>query len=74
MRTANVCIPRRPIFCGAVGLDTPDASPDALAEHLRVAERWVECIQTHLAATANTVARGAYVETEGHCEAALKLI
>jgi hypothetical protein len=55
-------------------LDSPDASPDVLAEHLRVAERWVECIQTHLAASADTATRGAYVETEGHCEAALKLI
>jgi class 3 adenylate cyclase len=55
-------------------VDTPDASPDVLAEHLRVAERWVECIQTHLAASASTATRGAYVETEGHCEAALKLL
>jgi class 3 adenylate cyclase len=51
-----------------------DASPDVLAEHLRMAERWVECIQTHLGATADTAARGAYVETEGHCEAALDLV
>jgi class 3 adenylate cyclase len=55
-------------------LGTPEASADVLAEHLRVAERWVECIQTRLAASADTAARGAYVETEGHCEAALKLI
>ena len=55
-------------------LDTPDASPDVLAEHLRVAERWVECIQIHLTASADTAMRGAYVETEGHCEAALQLI
>jgi class 3 adenylate cyclase len=55
-------------------LGTPDAAPDVLAEHLRVAERWVECIQTHLAASGDTAVRGAYVETEGHCEAALKLI
>ena len=55
-------------------LGTPDAAPDVLAEHLRVAERWVECIETHLAASADTAARGAYVESEGHCEAALKLL
>jgi class 3 adenylate cyclase len=53
---------------------TPEASPDVVAEHLRVAERWVESIQTRLAASADTAARGAYVETAGHCEAALKLI
>jgi predicted ATPase len=35
-------------------LGTPDAAPDVLAEHLRVAERWVECIQTHLAASGDT--------------------
>jgi class 3 adenylate cyclase/tetratricopeptide (TPR) repeat protein len=55
-------------------LGTPDAAPDVLAEHLRVAERWVECIQTRLAASGDTAAQGAYVETEGHCDAALKLI
>jgi tetratricopeptide (TPR) repeat protein len=55
-------------------LGTPDAAPDVLAEHLRVAERWVESIQTHLAASADTAAHGAYVESEGHCEAALALI
>ena len=55
-------------------LGSPDAAPDALAEHLRVAERWVECIETHLAASADTAARGAYVESEGHCDAALTLI
>jgi hypothetical protein len=53
---------------------TPDATPDMLAEHLRVAERWVECIETHLAASTDTAAAGAYVESEGHCEAALTLI
>lgn len=55
-------------------LGTPDATPDVLAEHLRLAERWVECIETHLAASGDTAIRGAYVETEGHCEAALKLV
>lgn len=53
---------------------TPDAAPDVLAEHLRKARRYVEAIRIHLAASAETVARGAYVETEGHCEAALALI
>jgi hypothetical protein len=55
-------------------LGTPDATPDVVAEHLRVAERWAECIQARLEASCDTAARGAYVETEGHCEAALKLI
>jgi len=53
---------------------TPDAAPDVLAEHLRKASRFVEAIRTRLAASADTAARGAYVETEGHCEAALKLV
>lgn len=55
-------------------LGTPDAAPDVVAEHLRVAERWVECIETHLVASTDTAARGAYVESEGHCDAALALI
>ena len=55
-------------------LGTPDAAADVLAHHLQLAERWVECIETRLAASADTAALGAYVETEGHCEAALKVI
>ncbi|MDB5947895.1 MAG: adenylate/guanylate cyclase [Ramlibacter sp.] len=53
---------------------SPDASPDELAQHLSEAARFEESIQVRLAASDDTVARGAYVETEGHCEAALKLI
>ncbi len=51
-----------------------DASPDVLAQHLCEAARYVEAIRIRLDASADTAARGAYVETEGHCEAALKLI
>ena len=53
---------------------SPDASPDELATHLGEAARYEESIQVRLAASADTVARGAYVETEGHCQAALKLV
>lgn len=53
---------------------SPDASADELAQHLAEATRFEEAIQVRLAASAATVARGAYVETEGHCEAALKFI
>ena len=55
-------------------LGTPDANPDVVAEHLRLAERWLECIETRLEASCDTAARGAYVETEGLVRAALKLI
>ena len=53
---------------------TLDGSPEVIAEHLRKARRFVEAIRTHLAASTDTAARGAYVETEGHCESALALI
>lgn len=53
---------------------TPDAAPDVVAEHLRRAHRFAECIRLRLAASVDTAARGAYVETEGHCEAALALV
>jgi tetratricopeptide (TPR) repeat protein len=53
---------------------SPDFAPDALAQHLFEARRFEESIQIHLDASGDTVARGAYVETEGHCEAALKFI
>lgn len=53
---------------------TTDASAEVLAEHLRVAERFIESIKLRLEASADTAARGAYVETEGHCEAALQLV
>lgn len=53
---------------------TPDASPEVVAQHLCEATRFGEAIEIRLAASGDTVARGAYVETEGHCEAALKLI
>ena len=52
---------------------TPDAAPDVVAEHLVKARRYREAIHTRLAASAQTVARGAYVEAEGHCTAALEL-
>lgn len=53
---------------------SPDAAPDDLAQHLFEATRFEESIHIRLAASSGTVARGAYVETEGHCEAALKFI
>jgi class 3 adenylate cyclase len=53
---------------------TPDASPDVLALHLRVAERVQEAIRIRLAAGEDTFSRGAYVEAKGHCEAVRALI
>ena len=53
---------------------TPDAAPDVLAEHLRKAKRFPEAIEMRLAASGDTVSRGAYVEAEGHCQAALEMI
>ena len=53
---------------------TPDAAPDVIAEHLRKANRFAESIRVRLAASADTAARGAYVETEGHCAAALAIV
>jgi class 3 adenylate cyclase len=54
--------------------ETADAAPDLIAEHLRKARRFVEAIQVRLAASGDTAARGAYVETEGHSVAALAMI
>jgi class 3 adenylate cyclase len=51
-----------------------EAPADELATHLGEAARYEEAIQVRLAATEDTLARGAYVETEGHCEAALKVV
>jgi class 3 adenylate cyclase len=53
---------------------TPDAAPDVVAEHLNRAGRYVEAIRLRLVESALTAARGAFVETEGHCLAALALI
>ena len=53
---------------------TPDAAPDVIAEHLRKARRFAEAARVRLAASADTAARGAYVETEGHCVAALEIV
>jgi class 3 adenylate cyclase len=53
---------------------TPDAAPDVIAEHLRKANRFAESIRVRLAASADTAARGAYVETEGHCAAGLAIV
>ena len=52
----------------------PDATPDVIAEHLRKATRFAEAINVRLAESVQTAARGAYVETEGHCVAALALV
>jgi class 3 adenylate cyclase len=51
-----------------------EATPDVLAEHLRKAARFREAIDIRLEAAAATAARGAYVESEGHCRAALRLV
>ncbi len=53
---------------------TSDAAPDVIAEHLRKARRYTESIRLRLATSADTAARGAYVEAEGHCAAALALV
>ena len=39
--------------------DTPDAAPDVVARHLSDAGRFAEAIRVHLAASADTAARGA---------------
>lgn len=49
-------------------------APEVLAHHLYQATRFEESIETRLAASADTLARGAYVEAEGHCDSALKVI
>jgi class 3 adenylate cyclase len=53
---------------------TPDAAPDVVAEHLRKARRFTEAARVRLGASSDTAARGAYVETEGHCVAALAIV
>lgn len=53
---------------------TPEAAADVIAEHLRKADRYSEAIELRLAESARTAAKGAYVETEGHCLAALTLL
>jgi class 3 adenylate cyclase len=53
---------------------SPDATPDVIAEHLSNAGRYVESIRMRILECTSTAARGAYVETEGHCVAALALI
>jgi hypothetical protein len=53
---------------------TPDAAPDLVAEHLRKAHRIIEAVRVRLAASGDTATRGAYVESEGHCVAALAII
>ena len=53
---------------------TPDAGPDALAQHLRLAGRPGEAIGIRLAAGEDTFNRGAYVEAMGHGRAVQDLI
>ena len=53
---------------------TPDAASDVIAEHLSKAGRYVEAIRMRLSESVSTAARGAYIETEGHCVAALALV
>jgi hypothetical protein len=53
---------------------TPDASPDVLAHHLRMAGRLGQAIATRLAAGEDTFSRGAYVEAKGHCDAVRALL
>jgi predicted ATPase/class 3 adenylate cyclase len=51
-----------------------DATPEAVAEHLKNARRFGEAIRVRLAAGRDTAARGAYVESEGHCTKANDLV
>lgn len=53
---------------------TPDAAADVVAEHLRKARRFAEAVRVRLSASTDTAARGAYVETEGHCVGALAIV
>jgi hypothetical protein len=53
---------------------SPEASAELLAQHLVEANRFLEAVRVRLAASADTAARGAYVETEGHCNAALAVV
>ena len=48
---------------------TPDASPDVLAHHLRLAHRLEQAIGIRLVAAEETFNRGAYKEAHGHCSA-----
>lgn len=52
----------------------PESAPDVLAHHLVVAQRFDEAVRCLTAASAETVARAAYVESIGHSRAALTLI
>ena len=53
---------------------TAETTREVIAQHLREGARFDEAIQVRLAAAADTIARGAYREAEGHCEAALDLL
>src|SRR5262245_25467323 len=53
---------------------TPDASPEVVARHLRMAGRLEEAIRLRLAAGEDTFNRGAYVEARGHCDAVRSLL
>ena len=53
---------------------TPDAAPDLVAEHLWKARRFIEAINLRIEASADTAARGAYVESEGHCRDAITMV
>jgi hypothetical protein len=53
---------------------TADASPDVVAQHLRMARRFRGAIRVHLAAGDDTFNRGAYVEAMGHCDAVRELL
>src|SRR5690606_32979102 len=54
--------------------DSPDAAPDVVAHYLVEAARFSEAIALRLDASIATAARGAYVEMEGHCRAALAVV
>ena len=53
---------------------TPDSSADALAFHLVESQRFAEAVRIRLAAASETAARGAFVESVGHCDAGLAAI
>lgn len=51
----------------------PEASTDTLAFHLRCALRHEEAVRCLIAGSADTIARAAYKEAVGHCQAGLAL-
>jgi class 3 adenylate cyclase len=53
---------------------TPHSSPDVLAYHLRSARRFEDAVRCLVAASADNIAKAAYMESVGHCRAGLALV